>query len=301
MGETGFLFSGSQLCTFNDDYCSQPQADCCAARCVRSCIKPLLPSSRTKTTGRAVPPVHRSAGLPHNVTLLRPGTTRSRRCHLQLGCVCFLPCLTLPQLENSSPGWVRREQSALWRTLAQRGEVSSAPLPGGTGSFSRHRDTAQVFSQAPPRGFFSTVSSCFFPFLPNSHLQLPLSSLDGVISSSFRHVRCLSKVHKSMWGDGSPRQMCLHFSITFMEINPLPSFPSSLSQWFKLLHYPKLAGNSGVGEKDVREGTRRHIFLQQQHPELFGPRDFAFSPPLLSSNSKEKAGKKKATTGQYEG
>lgn len=106
MGETGVLFSGSQLCTFNDDYCSRFLADCCTAQCVLSRIKPLLPSSRTKTTGRHTPPLrasaHHAAGLPDNVTLLWLETTRSRRCHLQLGHVLFLPCLTLSQLEESS-------------------------------------------------------------------------------------------------------------------------------------------------------------------------------------------------------
>lgn len=106
MAETEVLFSGSQLCTFNDDYCSQLLADCCTAQCVLSRIKPLLPSSRMKTTGRDTLPLcaaaHHAAGLPDNVTLLWPETTPSRRCHLQLGCVCFLPCLTLSQLEKSS-------------------------------------------------------------------------------------------------------------------------------------------------------------------------------------------------------
>lgn len=63
----------------------------------------------------------------------------------------------------------------------------------------------------------------------------------------------------------------LHFSITLMVINPLTSFPSSLSHWFKLLHYPKLAGNSGMGEKDVREGNRRFFFCSSSIKSCLDP------------------------------
>lgn len=134
MGETGVLFSGSQLCTFNDDYRSQLLADCCTAQCVLSRIKPLLPSSRMKTAGRDRPPLRaaagHAAGLPDNVTLLRPETTRSRGCHVQLGCLCFL----------LRPSWrrapvqagARHEQRALQRAFAERSEVPSAPLRKGT-------------------------------------------------------------------------------------------------------------------------------------------------------------------------
>lgn len=219
MGEMSVLFSGSQLCTFNDDYCSQLLADCCTAHCLLSPIKPLLPSSRTSATGRDTPPLraaaHRAAGLPDNVTLLRPQTTRSRRCHLQLGRVCFLLCLTLSQLEeSSSPGWGEMGAKLFEETLGQKGWsafCSSAQeereLLQGTG-----RD-AQVFSQALPQilvAFFSILSPLMsllsFPFLPNSHLQLPLSLLDAMVSSSFRCVRILSEGHKSMRGDRNLRQ-----------------------------------------------------------------------------------------------
>jgi len=54
-----------------------------------------------------------------------------------------------------------------------------------------------------------------------------------------------------------------------------------------------------MGEKDVREAKRRRFL--QQHINLLGRRDFAFSPPLLSSNYEEKAGKRKATPDQYKG
>lgn len=38
-------------------------------------------------------------------------------------------------------------------------------------------------------------------------------------------------------------------------------FPSLLPfHWLKWLHYPKLAGNSSMGKKDVREGKRRGFF-----------------------------------------
>lgn len=167
MGETGVLFSRSQLCTFNDGYCSQLLADCCTAQCVLPHIKPLLPSSRTKTTGRDTPPLraaaHRAAALPDNVPPPRPEPTRSRRCHLQLGHVCFLLCLTLSQLEES-PSLGRGET---WWQTGQKGCSAFCPsaredseLPGGTGR------AAQLLSQALQQllGQLSPLSS--FPFLP---------------------------------------------------------------------------------------------------------------------------------------
>lgn len=53
---------------------------------------------------------------------------------------------------------------------------------------------------------------------------------------------------------------CLPFSVPFMEISPLAFLPPSLSRCLALLHYPKLAGNSSMGEKDVREGERKGLF-----------------------------------------
>lgn len=152
MGETGVLFSGSQLCTFNDDYRSQLLADCCTAQCVLSRIKPLLPSSRMKTAGRDRPPLRaaagHAAGLPDNVTLLRPETTRSRGCHVQLGCLCFL--LRPSWRRAPAQAEARHEQRALQRAFAERSEVPSAPLRKETESCTG----SLPGSTTAPGGFF---------------------------------------------------------------------------------------------------------------------------------------------------
>lgn len=167
-----------------------------------------------ETRGRDVPlraAAHHAVGLPDNVMLLWLETTRSRRCHLQLGCVCFLPCLTLPQLEEGCRvGCECFVESLGWKGWGAF--CSSAwedrELLGGTGG------AVQVFSLALQQllvaSFLLLLS---FPFPPNFHLQPPLNSLDGMTSSSFRPVRCLSDIHQWMWGDRSLR------------VKDVPAFP----------------------------------------------------------------------------
>jgi len=165
VGETGVLFSGSRLCTFNDDCCSQLLAGCCTAQRVPSRTEPLLPSSGTKTAGRDTPPLCRAARLPGNVTLRWPGTTRSRRCHSQLGRVCFVPRRTLSQLaESSSPGWGETWAKRFVESLGRKGWSAFCCSAWGD------REGCaglQPGSATAPGGFFSSSShfSPFFPFL----------------------------------------------------------------------------------------------------------------------------------------
>lgn len=124
--------------------------------------------------GRDTPPLraaaHRAAGLPDNVPPLWPEPTRSRRCHLQLGHVCFLLCLTLSQLEESS--WLGQDMGA---DLAERAGVPSASagedseLPGGSGR------AAQLFSQALQQLLGDLFPLSSFPFLLCQFSSLTIS------------------------------------------------------------------------------------------------------------------------------